>query len=522
VTTDQAIARAGLVVTGAYLAARILGYVRTVVISSTFGATSDLDAFLAAFRIPDLMYQLVAAGALSSALIPVLAGLLAAGEESRAWRVASTVSTLMLVTLTIICLVAWVLAPELVPIFTPGFDEATLEEAIALTRIMLVAPILLAAGAAATSILNARQLFAAAALAPISYNLTIVIATILLAPLFGVEGVAIGVVAGAAAHVLVQLRPLRTTGFRFSRRPETADRAARRTFALLGPRAVGLGAAQFALIALTAFASTVGAGAITAFAVAFALLQIPLGLIGVPLGVVLLPALSSRHSEGAVAEYVRLVTRPVRLLLVVMVPIAALGIVLAYEVVTILFGYGNYSEEAVAASAVTLTVLLIGLPAHASIAILARAFYAAQDTRTPVIAALVAVAINVVVGYLVVATAALPGLAAAVALGAWVEAAMLLLVLWRRVAGMDLAGVLRTLLLTGLAALVAAIVAALVRDVASQPLDTTRTIGALIVAIMATAAGGVAFAAMSLVLRIREVPAATAILIGIARRPRAS
>ncbi len=522
-TTNQAIARAGLVVTGAFLAARILGYVRTVVISSTFGASSDLDAFLAAFRIPDLMFQLVAAGALSSALIPVLAGLLATDEEARAWRVASTVGLLMLVALTILSVVAWILAPALVPIITPGFDAATLAQTIELTRLMLVAPILLGTGAVATSILNTKHRFAAASLAPVVYNIAIVITTLLLAPTLGITAVAAGVVLGALAHILVQLIPLRRVGFRPTARPDTSDPAARKAFVLMGPRAVGLGAGQLALIAITAFASTIGPGAITAFAVAFTLLQIPLGLIGVPLGIVLLPALSSQHAVGALAGYVRLVTHSVRLLIYVMVPIAALGMVVATEIVVVLFGYGDFSSEAIAASAAALFVLLIGLPAHASIAVLARAFYAAQDTRTPVLAALVAVAINVGVGYALVDPFGLTGLAAAVALGAWVEAAALVLILWHRVHGFDLAGVVRTLILSLIAATAAAVLASIVRDIAAGgPFDEATTIGALAVAVVATAVGGVAFIAMSLLLRIHELPAASTVIVGILRRPRGS
>jgi putative peptidoglycan lipid II flippase len=375
----------------------------------------------------------------------------------------------------------------------------------------------------ATSVLNSRHRFLAASLAPVSYNLAIVFATILLAPTLGVDGVAIGVVFGALAHVLVQLVPLRRTGFRPSWPPETGDPAARRTFGLMAPRAVGLGASQIALIALTAYASTLGPGAVTAFAVAFTILQIPLGLIGVPLGVVLLPALSTQHAGGALAEYVRLVTRSVRLLLFVMVPIAALGIVLAPEVVTVLFGYGNFSAEAIAASAETLAVLLLGLPAHASIAILARAFYAAQDTRTPVAAAIVAVAVNVVGGYLLVGPWGLRGLAAVVVLGAWVEAVLLLVILWRRVTGIDMAGVARTFVLALVASVVAAAVATIIVTLTGDgPFDATTTAGAIAVGVLATVAGGVAFVAMSLLLRIAELPAATAVLVGVVRRPRGS
>jgi putative peptidoglycan lipid II flippase len=166
-TTARSLARAGLVVASVYLVARVLGYIRVVVIGTTFGAGPELDAFFAAFRIPDLIFQLVAAGAVASALVPLVAGQLARGEHERAWRVVSTIANLMLIALALLAVVAFIAAPWLVPAITPGFDQAGLERTIGLTRIMLAAPVLLALGAVATSALNADRRFAASAVAPI-------------------------------------------------------------------------------------------------------------------------------------------------------------------------------------------------------------------------------------------------------------------------------------------------------------------------------------------------------------------
>jgi len=154
VTAAGALARAGIIVSGAFLVSRVLGYVRLVVIGNTFGATADLDAFFAAFRIPDLIFQLVAAGALSSALVPIVTALLTSGEPARAWRVVSTVINLMLIALAVLATGFFVFAPVIVPIITPGFAGEQLETTIELTRIMLLSPILLALGAVATSVLN--------------------------------------------------------------------------------------------------------------------------------------------------------------------------------------------------------------------------------------------------------------------------------------------------------------------------------------------------------------------------------
>ncbi len=192
VTAGRALVRAGLVVTGAFFVSRVLGWVRLVVIGTTFGVQGALDPFFAAFRIPDLIFQLVAAGALESALIPTIATLLARDEQARAWRVVSTVTNLMLAGLAVLAGALFVLAPAVVPAITPGFDAAQTATTVDLTRVMLLSPIFLALGSVATSVLNARGRFAASVLAPIVYNLAIIGGALFLAPSMGVMGLAVG------------------------------------------------------------------------------------------------------------------------------------------------------------------------------------------------------------------------------------------------------------------------------------------------------------------------------------------
>ena len=235
------IARAGLIVSSAFLVSRILGYVRLVVIGDVFGSSAELDAFFAAFRLPDLIFQLVAAGALSSALVPIVTGLFTKGEEARAWRVVSTVINLMLIGLAILAVALFILAPVIVPIITPGFGPAQLDRTVELTRIMLLSPIFLALGAVATSVLNAGGRFAASAIAPIVYNIAIILAALLLGPRFGVEGLAAGVVVGSLSHLLVQIRPLSRLGFRYEPHIDGKDPQARRALTLMAPRAIGSG-----------------------------------------------------------------------------------------------------------------------------------------------------------------------------------------------------------------------------------------------------------------------------------------
>jgi putative peptidoglycan lipid II flippase len=323
----------------------------------------------------------------------------------------------------------------------------------------------------------------------------------------GVTGLAIGVVAGAVAHVLVQVPPLLGLGFRPRRLLDLSDAAARRVLTLLAPRALGLGATQITFIVMTALASSLGEGAISSYTVAFALLQIPVGVIGVPLGVVLFPSMSREHALGETATYVAMVTRAVRLLVFAMVPLAALGIALRVPIVDLLFGYGKFDAAAVTSTAATLALFLIGLPAHASIAVLARAFYARQDTRTPVLAAVLAVILNTVLAFALVGSLDLPGLALAIAVAAWVEATVLLFALGRHVPTFELGGILRVLAESLAGAVAAAFVAGLVAGALPSLLEPgAPKPGILVGAALATLAGAAVYLGIALALRIPELP----------------
>jgi putative peptidoglycan lipid II flippase len=275
---------------------------------------------------------------------------------------------------------------------------------------------------------------------------------------------------------------------------------------------------------MTVFATSLPvAGSLSAFNLGMLLLQIPLGVIGVPLGIVLLPALSRELATGTVTQYLGTIGRALRLLLFVMLPITALGILLRHELVDLLFGYGAFSAAAVELTATTTAVLLGGLAAHALIAVLARAFYAGQDTRTPVLAAISAVAINVTVGALAVGPFGLAGLAFAIAAGAWLEASILLVILSRRYRELDVGALGLTFGRTLLGALVAGGLALAVLGFLDGPLPAdTGKLALLGRAVIAGGVGAVGYLAMSLVLRVPELPALLGVATELVRRPRAS
>ena len=515
-TRGQILARAGLIVSAAFLVSRSLGWVRLVVIGNTIDER-DLDTFFAAFRIPDLIFQLVAAGALGSALIPLLSGLLAEGRHERAWQVASTVTNVMLVALLSLAVLLAVFAPAVVEAITPGFDVIQTARTVELTRIMLLAPVLLALGAIASSMLNASGRFAASAFAPAIYNLAIIGAALFLAPSLGVAGLALGVVLGSFVALLVQLPALGRLGFVYEPRIDTRDEDARTALKLLVPRAIGLGATQITFIVVTSLATTLGSGAVTAYTIAFILLQVPMGLIGSPLGVVVFPSLSREVAAGRPAEYVALLTRAVRLLLYVMLPAAGLMAILRRQIVAVLFP--AFDAALVERTANTLLFFLIGLGAHALIAVLARAFYARQDTRTPVLAAVLAVFLNTTLAVILVGPLGLGGIALAIAIAAWVETLMLLWLLARQVPLLGLGDVARVGLEAALGTVIAGAVGLLVLYTIDGFIGPAAGVLALLAqGIVVTAAFAAVYLLISLVLRIPELPSIVAVMTDLVRR----
>ena len=520
-SSARALARAGLIVTTLFMASRVLGYVRTIVYAAAFPDVAQLAPFYAAFRIPDFLFQLVAAGALSSALIPVIAGLFAKEEDARAWRVVSTVTTLMLSALLVLAALVLLFAPGLVGFIAPGFNAAQLAEMTDLTRIMVLSPLLLAAGAIATTVLNSRERFGAAALAPLVYNLAMIFGALALVPAFGVQGLAYGVVLGALGHVAVQVPSLVRLGARIRPFVDLRDDQARTALLLMVPRAIGLGATQIVFLVMTSFATTLGATALPVFNFAFAMLQIPIGIIGVPLGIVLLPSLSREAALGAGEGFTRLVTRGLALLGYVMVAIAALGIVVSEDIVRLLFGVARMQESVLVATADALAIFLLGLTAHSLITVLARSFYALKDTKTPVAAALVAVVANIIVANLLIGPLGLNGLAAAIAISAWLETLVLVVLLVRRVPALrpGMGHVWMVMAKTFAASLAGALVAfgiesALVLAWGQDP----GFILILVRTTVAIAAGGLVIIAGSLALRIGELRTIVGVVMDLIRR----
>jgi len=278
--------------------------------------------------------------------------------------------------------------------------------------------------AAFTAGLNASGIFGAPALAPNIYNLVIIGATVALTPFMGIQGLAVGVVLGAAGHMGIQAYAVRKQGL-YGLVLDVHDPAVKETLKLMAPRALGLGVTQIVFLVNGFFAVQAHLGVnhliqgMDIYTYAFTALQIPVGLIGVPLGIVLLPPLSQAIARGDRERFSRLVDQALRLTLYVVVPLTGLMLVLATPTMTLLFQRGAFTPEATSIAVPVFAVFLFGLVAHVLISLLAPIFYAGKDTRTPVTAAILAVAVDVVSAALLFPLLGLAGLALAIGLGAW-------------------------------------------------------------------------------------------------------
>lgn len=505
------LALAAAIVAFGFVGSRLLGIVRTAAIARAFGASPELDAYLVAFRIPDLIFQVLAGATLASAFIPVFARVVVRDGEDAAWRLASAVINLVFVATAALCLVAFLLAPWLVPLTAPGLELD--DKAISLTRFMLLSPLIFAVSGMLTGILNARRRFFLSALAPMLYNLAIIVAALALADRWGVEGLAVGVVVGAALHLLVQVPGLVRERFRYRPVFDWHARDVREVARLMGPRVIGLAASQANFVITTFFASKVAPGAISNLTFAWSLAVLPLGLFGMAISTAVFPTMAGQAAEDDTAAMQTTLSRALRAIMFLTIP-ASIGLALLAEPVTqLLLQRGEFTAADTSATAGALAVYAFGIVPMAGVEIHSRGFYALADTRTPVAFAVLAMVVTLILSALLWDRFDLTGLAFAVTTAAWLEWLGLYAVFARRTAAdpwPDLAVFARF----ALAAAVMAIVVAL----GIVAWESGSTFQAAVISLAGATAGAASYAAMARWLNLEELAEATARLRALARR----
>jgi putative peptidoglycan lipid II flippase len=438
------IVRAAGLVMALYVASRALGLLREMVISHQFGTGGGLDAYLAAFRLPDILFQLIAGGALASAFIPTYAGYLTRGDEKSGWRLASSIINLVLVLTTVLAALAMVLAPWLVrTVIAPGFDPARQALTVQLMRLMLITPIVFGVSGVVMGILNARQHFLLPALAPMVYNLGIIAGAIFLAPTLGVLGLAVGVVVGALGHLLVQIPGLVRQGMRYFLILGVVDPGVHEVGRLMLPRVVGLAAVQVNFLVNTILASGLVAGSLSALNYAWLLMLLPQGVFAQAVATAAFPTFSAQAARGQRDAMRSTLAATLRAVLYLALPAAVGLIVLREPLVALVFQRGAFTRQSTQMVAWALGLFALGLPAHSVVEIVVRAFYAMHDTRTPVAVGVGAMALNVILSLAFIAAfqavgwMALGGLALSNSLATTLEMVVLVAIIRQRLNGLE-------------------------------------------------------------------------------------
>ena len=438
---------AATVILVVYALSRLLGYVRDVVIANSFGTGNRLDDYQVAFRVPDLLFNLLLAGAISSAFIPVLAEHLARNEPERARQIAQRVLNLAMLVLTLGAALLFALAPFFISVTVLGRDytAADHELIVSLTRILLLQPIFLGAGGLVIGILTAHQRFYGQAPAPLVYNLAIIVAAVFFAPRFGVSALAWGVVIGAILHLGVQLPSLWRTGWRPRPDFDWHDPGVRKVARLMFPIALGLAAAQVNFFVDTFLATQLPHGRASALKYADTVAQVPLGTFSQALAFVLFPFLSRDAALNAIDSIRHRTALAIRLNIFTLVPASAGLAVLSVPIVALLFQRGQFTAESTRQTALALVFFTFGLTSQAATALLVRVFYALQDVRTPLRIAAVVVAVNLITNLVLVRTPlAQGGLALGTSIAATLNAVLLARVLHRRLGGIESGDIARS------------------------------------------------------------------------------
>jgi len=399
--------RAAGVVALAVLCSRLLGLAREQIFAALFGGGRIMDAFTIAFRIPNLLRDLFAEGALSTAFVTTFSKTVATDGEAAAWRLANKVATLATVTLSAITVLGIAFAPWLVAVLAPGFEGEKAALTVTLTRVMYPFILLVSLAALVMGMLNARNVFGVPAMASSFFNLGSIVAGVVLGywldPHFGVRailGLAIGTLIGGTLQLTVQLPALARLGYRFHADFHWRDPGVGSILRLMGPSVIAASTTQVNVLINSVFASELGDGPTFWLTVAFRLMQLPLGIFGVALGTVALPLLSRMAATGQHGVFRSELARGMRLAFLMTIPASIGLIVLAEPIISVLYQHGRFGAHETAESAGALRFYALGLCGYAALKVLVNAFYAIDRRKTPMVVSFIAVGINLALNWI--------------------------------------------------------------------------------------------------------------------------
>jgi putative peptidoglycan lipid II flippase len=488
------------------LASRILGFLREWTVAHQIGSNAITDAYYSAFTLPDFLNYLVAGGSLSITFIPVFAKFVAENREDEGWHVFSTVITSMGLVLFALIIVGEVYAARLVQLIAPGFSPVVKARVTFLTRLMLPAQMCFYQGSILSAVQYAKGKFVVPSLAPVVYNLGVILGGVLLSPRIGITGFAVGVLAGAVAgNFLLQVYGAWRAGARFLPNLDLAHPGFRLFVKLTVPIMLALSLVFMDDLIIRWFGSYLVPASITWLSYAKSLMRVPLGVVGQAVGVASFPFLAQLYSEGRLEELNRTLNATMKGLILLLVPISALTIAQSTPLVYFVFSHTRLRAPDLTATGATLGVFSLGMFAWGAQNILARGFYAARDTLTPAIVGTALTFLNLPLYWVLVRHYQHLGLALASSVGIIVYTVLLFGLLNRRTHNVESAEMIRFFVKVTAASAIAAGLCFKLTQMLQSRLGWQTTLRALGVLVIVSAVGFVLTGALAKLFRVRDL-----------------
>jgi len=496
------------------LASRFLGIIRDRILAGQFGAGETLDIYYAAFRIPDLIFNLVVLGALSAGFIPIFTSLVkdfkcdkescdSQDRNHEAWTLGNNILQLLLLTLFCLSVILIVFAPLLIKFISPGYDAEAQKSIVSLTRIMFLSPLFLGMSGILGGVLQSFKRFLVYSFAPIFYNLGIIIGALYFVDLWGINGLAWGVVLGAFLHMLVQIPTVCRLGFRIKFKINWKDLNTWKIVKMMGPRTLSLAISQINLVVITIIASGLSSGSLTIFNFANNLQSFPIGIFGISYAIAAFPALSEfAFNKEKLAENF---SGAMRQILFFIIPATVLIIIFRAQIIRVVLGTGSFDWQDTILTMNTLGFFALSLFAQATLPLLTRVFYARHNSKTPFYLGFLSILLNIFLSYFLSAKMGVAGLALAFSIASIFNFLLLWIYLYVKVGTLDLAHILVSVLKFAFSAIAAGIAAQLMKVVVWPFIDMTKFSGVFIQLLISLSVGLLVYIFFCYLVRCEEL-----------------
>ncbi len=538
-TQTKSISWASFILAGSYLVSAGLGFLRDHLLTNKL-PVGQLDLYYTAFTVPDFIALILVFGAVSAAIVPIFSSYYVKSKDE-AWGYVSNLLNIFLLCLIVVCVIMIIFAPLLISIIAPGFSGARKSSAILLMRIMFLSPIILGMSNIVSGILQVFHRFLVTALAPICYNLGIIIGILFFLPAFGLPGLAFGVILGGILHLLIQLPAFFHSGFNYKKIFTFKNPGVIKTLKLMVPRSLGLGAGQFNTIVVTAIASTLAAGSIAVFTLANNLSSFLVNAVAVSISTAVFPAMSLAHSKAISADgnvqeaengkkdFEKKFSGAFLQTLFLTIPTSVMIFILRAQIVRFIYGSGNFGWTDTRLTAACLGIFAVSLYAQGLIFILSKTFYALHNTKIPAVISFGTVVFNILISLLFVfilnhsvsvnnfvqyilklqrlGSIAVVGLAVAFSLTALIESSLLLILLYRKYRIFEIKAISISLLKIIVASTAMALVALFVRQylVIFSIVELQTVLGVFLQLCISSVVGVVCYIAISYLLKSKEL-----------------